>query len=345
LSSSEGVIVGVTVNQSNFLGTGNQVSLNLNTGKVNTTYSFSFTDPYYTPDGVSRGFDLYRKDVDTNSLDIGSYSTKSYGAGIRFGVPLNERDAFNAGLTLDYTQLDLSSDSPQRYIDYCSGDVSGCDNLMLRLDLGWTHDTRDSLIYIQNGVVQKLTGEIGLPGLDQEYYKVSYQHTWYKQFAKYFTISLNGEAGIAGTYTGGIYPFFKNFYAGGVSSVRGFDTSSLGPHGTQLVNGVNEDFAIGGTRRVVGNVEVYSPVPYLWDNKQFRLSAFVDAGTVWGGGGDTANTPGTCNGASDCLRYSTGAAISWQSPFGPLKLVYAMPLNDKSGDHVENIQFQLGTGF
>jgi outer membrane protein insertion porin family len=345
LSSSEGVIVGVTVNQSNFLGTGNQVNLNLNTGKVNTTYALSFTDPYYTPDGISRGFDVYRKDVDTSSLNIGTYQTKSYGAGVRFGIPLNERDTFDSGLTLDWTQLNLSVNSPQRYIDYCSGNTTGCDNLTLRLDLGWTHDTRDSVVYVQNGVVQKLSGEIGLPGLDQQYYKATYQHTWYKQLSKYFTLMLNGQAGIAGSYTGDIYPFFKNFYAGGVSTVRGYDTSSLGPHSTQTSNGVTQDFAIGGTRMVVGNVEVFSPVPYLWDNKQFRLSAFVDAGSVWGGGGNLSTTPGTCSGASDCLRYSTGIGLSWQSPFGPIKIVYAQPLNSKTGDHVQNIQFQLGTGF
>ena len=342
LSSSEGVVVGVTLNQSNFLGTGNHVTTSVNTGKVNTTYSLSFTDPYYTPDGVSRGFDLYRKDVDSSSLDVGTYKTSSYGAGVRYGIPLNERDSVNGGLTIDYTNLSLDASSPQRYLNYCNGNTSGCDNFTLRLDLGWAHDTRDSRIYTQNGVLQKLSGEFGLPGLDQEYYKLSYQHSWYKQLSKSFTLYLNGEAGFAGSFSGE-YPFFKNFYAGGVSSVRGYDTSSLGPRDTQTVSGVTSDYSLGGTRRVVANAELLFPVPYLTNNKQFRLSAFVDAGSIWGGNGGSA--PDSCSGASDCMRFSTGAGISWQSPFGPIKLVYAVPLNDQPGDKTQSIQFQFGTGF
>jgi outer membrane protein insertion porin family len=256
---------------------------------------------------------------------------------------LNERDALTGGLTLDFTSLDLGLNSDPRYTSYC-GNTTGCDNLTLRMDLGWSHDTRDSVIYPQNGMIQKLNGEFGLPGLDQQYYKLSYQQTMYTQFDKIFTLMLNGEAGVAGTYASGIYPFFKNFYAGGVSSVRGYQSSTLGPHDNQLLSdGEVQDNAIGGTRRVVGNIELYSPVPYLWDNKQFRLSTFLDAGTVWGGGAGTA--PGSCSGASDCLRYSTGIGLSWQSPFGPIKIVYAIPLNDKPTDKTESIQFQLGAGF
>lgn len=337
LSSSEGVVFGINVNQANFLGTGNRVSTNINTGKVNTTYSLSFTDPYFTPDGISRGFDLYRKDVDSTSLNIGNYKTSSYGAGMRFGVPLSERDSASFGLTFDYTSLDLNANSPQRYLNYCGTTNTGCDNLLLRADIGWAHDTRDSLIYTRNGVVQKINTEIGLPGLDQQYYKLSYQHTWYKELSKSFTFMLNGEAGIAGAYAGSTFPFFKNFYAGGVNSVRGYDTSTLGARETQTVNGVTQNYSVGGTRRLVGNAEVFFPVPLLKDNKQFRLSVFLDGGTVWGGSSSGS--------ASDFLRFSTGAGISWQSPFGPIKLVYAIPLNDEPQDKTQSIQFQLGTGF
>jgi outer membrane protein insertion porin family len=179
--------------------------------------------------------------------------------------------------------------------------------------------------------------------LDQEYYKLSYQHTWYKPLSKTFTLMLNGEAGIAGSYGSSDFPFFKNFYAGGVNSVRGFDTSAIGPRDTQTVGGITSDYAVGGTRRVVGNAEVLFPVPYLKDNKAFRLSAFIDAGSVWG---ETSGTlASSCSGGSDCMRFSTGAGISWQSPFGPIKLVYAVPLNDKPADKTQSIQFSFGTGF
>jgi outer membrane protein insertion porin family len=343
LSSSEGVVLGITINQANFLGTGNRVNAQVNTGQVNTTYSFSFTDPYFTPDGISRGFNVYRKDVDASSLDsVGSYETSSYGVGVNFGVPLNERDAVSFGLTFDYTQLELDPTSSTRYLKHCNYDTSGCENTLLRADVGWSHDTRDNVLYPNRGVLQRLNFELGLPGLDQEYYKMSYQHTWYKDFSKDFTLMLNGDAGFGGGYGGKELPFFKNFYAGGVTSVRGYDTSAIGPREFDTTPGGDDDFAVGGTRKVVANAELFFPVPGLKDNKQLKLSAFIDAGSVWGGEND--NTIG-CSGASDCLRYSAGLGVSWYSPFGPLKLVLAQPLNEQDGDKTQTLQFQLGSQF
>ena len=333
LSSSEGVTVGITVNQSNFLGTGNRVSAQVNTGKVNTTYSLSYTDPYFTPDGVSRGFDVYRRDVNTGSLDIGTYSSSSYGAGVRFGLPLNEKDFLSAGLTGDLTKIKLSAESPKQYLDFC-GNATGCTSNSLQLAMDWTHDTRDSIIFPKDGVIQQLSAEVGVPGLDLEYYKIEYTHAWYKNVSKNLTVLLNGELGYAGNYGGNAYPFFKNFYAGGVNSVRGYANGSLGPQDTDPVTKLN--FAIGGTRRVVGNVEVFAPVPLLKDSKQFRLSAFVDGGNVWG---DSQTV------SLGDLRYGAGVGISWFSPFGPLKLMYAKALNAKPNDITESIQFQLGKVF
>lgn len=341
LSSSEGVVLGVTVNQANFLGTGNRVSASVNTGKVNKTYALSFTDPYFTPDGVSRGFDLYRKDVNSSSLNIGSYDTSSYGAGVRFGVPLSERDTVGFGLTADYTSITLSATSPQRYIDFC-GSSTGCNNTTLRTDLSWTHDTRDNILFPNRGVLQRLSGEITLPGLDLQYYKVNYQHVWYKDLTKTITLMLNGELGYAGSYGSDAYPFYKNFYVGGVNSVRGFDTSSMGP--TAVDPTTQAAYALGGTRRVAGNAELFFPVPMMKDSKQLKLSAFLDGGTVWGGT-TTSAAPGSCNSASDCFRFSTGLGISWYSPFGPIKLVLAKPLNEKLGDKTQMLQFQMGSQF
>lgn len=344
LSSSEGVVLGVTVNQANFLGTGNRVAASINTGKVNKTYSLSYTDPYFTADGVSRGFDIYRKDVNSSSLNIGSYDTSSYGAGVRFGVPLNERDAIGFGLTADYTSITLSANSPDRYKQFCGGGATtGCDNATLRTDLSWSHDTRDNILFPNRGVLQRLSGEITLPGLDLQYYKINYQHVWYKDISKSMTLMLNGELGYAGSYGGDTYPFYKNFYVGGVSSVRGFDTSSLGP--TAVDPTTQAPYALGGTRRVAGNVELFFPVPLVKDNNQLKLSAFLDGGTVWGGANAAELATGSCNGASDCLRFSTGLGVSWYSPFGPIKLVLAKPLNEKVGDKTQMLQFQMGSQF
>ena len=332
LSSNEGVVFGTTVNQANFLGTGNRINAQVNTGKVNTTYSLSYTDPYFTPDGISRGFDVYRRDVDTSSLSTSSYSTTSYGGGVRFGVPINERDGYNFGLAVDFTKVKLDSeDSPVQYLKFCKPDLS-CTSNSLVASASWFHDSRDSIMFTRNGVLQRLSGELALPVLDLEYYKIEYKHSWYKNIYKDFTIMLNGEIGYADNYGSKNYPFFKNYFLGGVNSVRGYDNGSLGPRDTQP--STNEEFSVGGTRKLLGNAELFFPVPGLSDSKQFRMSAFVDAGNVFDSSYDFGD-----------LRYSAGLGVAWISPFGPLKLIFAQPLNDKSGDDTQSIQFQFGTQF
>ena len=333
LSSNEGVVLGVTVNQQNFLGTGNRVSAQINTGRVNKTYSLSFTDPYFTPDGISRGFDVYRRDVNTQSLNIGTYNSSSYGAGVRFGLPLSERDFFSAGLTADSTKIDLSSNSPKQYLDFC-GNLSGCTNSSLQLSVGWTHDSRDNTLFPNKGVLQRLTAEASVPGLDLQFYKLEYKHAWYKDVFKDTTLLLNGELGYAGSYGSDKYPFFKNFYVGGVNSVRGYNNGAIGPR--DIDTNTKQSFAIGGTRRVLANAEIFIPVPLLKNSSQFRLSAFFDAGNVY------ADNESLSLGE---LRYSTGLGVSWFSPFGPLKLVFAKALNAKENDQIQTLQFQLGQQF
>ena len=333
LSSSEGVVLGITVNQPNFLGTGNSVSAQVNSGKVNTTYSLSYTDPYFTPDGISRGFDLYRRDVDTQSLNVATYSSKSYGAGVRFGLPLGEKEFFSVGLTGDFTKISLTANSPKQYIDYC-GNSSGCTSNSLPLSASWSYDSRDNILYPNKGVNQRVTVEVALPVLDLEYYKLEYKHTWYKELKKDYTLMLNGELGYADSYGSKKYPFFKNFYVGGVNSVRGYDNGAIGPRDIDPATGL--DFAIGGTTRIVGNAEIFTPVPFIKNSSQFRLSAFMDAGDVYGNGQTIS--------LGD-MRYSAGLGVSWYSPFGPLKLVLARPLNAKVGDRTQTLQFQLGSQF
>ncbi|HQR51060.1 MAG TPA: outer membrane protein assembly factor BamA, partial [Methylophilaceae bacterium] len=342
LSSSEGIVFNFSVNQSNFLGTGNRVNTSVNTGKVNTTYALSFTDPYFTVDGISRGFDLYRRDVDTNSLDVGDYKTSSYGAGVNFGIPLSEGDRFTAGLTMDFTDINLSANSPQNYINFCNSN-SGCTNNSLLNDLAWIHDTRDNVLYPNRGVLQKLSSQIALPvGLDAEYYKLGYQHTWFKDVRKNVVVMLNGEAGYGNSYGNGQFPFFKNYFVGGVSTVRGYQTSSIGP---RELDTDGQDYAVGGTKKVVGNAEILVPVPFIKDSKQFRLSAFLDAGSAWGNESSADLAPDSCSGMSDCMRYSTGVGVSWYSPFGPIRVYLAKPLNEKTGDQTQFFQFQMGSQF
>lgn len=333
LSSNEGVVFGITVNQNNFLGTGNRVSAQINTGRVNTVYSLSYTDPYFTPDGVSRGIDIYRRDVDTSRLRIGTFNTVSYGGGVRFGIPLNERDGISFGLAADFTEVELRNESPVQYREFC-GNITGCTSNSVVASAGWTHDSRDSILFTTKGVLQRLTGEVALPVLDLEYYKIDYKHSWYKEIYNGFTLMLNGEIGYADSYGNKNYPFFKNFFMGGVNSVRGFENGALGPRAIDPVSG--RDFSLGGTKRLLGNAELYLPIPGLKESKQFRLSAFFDAGNAFGKDESFG---------LDRLRYSTGLGLTWVSPFGPLKLVYAQPLNEEKGDRTQTIQFQMGQQF
>lgn len=345
LSSYEGVVLGVTINQNNFLGTGNRVAAQVNTGRINTVYSLTYTDPYFTPDGISRGFNVYHRKVDTSYLNTGDYQTSSFGAGVNFGMPLNERDFVSAGLTFDYTKVDLSSTSPPQFLRYCSSseDAYSCKNTSWFVNLAWTHDTRDNIMFPNKGVLQRISSEIGLPGLDLQYYKLEYKHAWYKDISKNVTLMLNGEVGYANTYGDKDFPFFKNFYAGGVNSVRGYEQSSIGPRIYDTTGNGYRDFAAGGTKRLLANAELYFPIPGMKDNNALRLSTFIDAGSIAGDGLYADKTTYTTD-LSD-IRYSTGVGVSWLSPFGPIKLVLAKPLNKQDGDRTQMLQFQMGQQF
>jgi outer membrane protein insertion porin family len=323
-SSSDGFIVSGSVSQNNVFGTGNHLAVQVNSGRVNKVISLSYTNPYYTVDGVSRGFDLYRRDTDPTSLSVGSFKTSTLGGGIRFGVPVTETDTINYGLGFEDTDLDLFDDSPQRFKDFVA--EFGPSNTVLLGTVGWARDRRDSLIYTTKGTLQRASAEVGLPGGDLTYYKLSYQHQWFRPLTRDFVLMLNGEIGAGEGYGGKSLPFYKNFFAGGVTSVRGYEASTLGPKDT------NGD-ALGGSRRLVGNIELLFPVPGLSTEKSVRMGAFLDGGMV----NDSFDT--------NEMRYSVGLTVSWVSPIGPLKVSFAQPLNDKPEDEVQQFQFTFGTAF
>lgn len=326
-SSSEGLVLSGSVSQQNVFGSGNYLAAQINSGSINKIYSLSYTNPYFTDDGVSRGFDIYKRNVNPSRLAISNYRTSTTGGGIRFGIPLNEKDTISMGLALEKIDTTIYADSAQRYIDFVN--LFGASVVTARADLGWARDSRDSLLYPTSGSLQRLYGEVGLPGLDLEYYKISYQHQYLKTFANKYTLLLNGELGYADGYGDKPLPFFKNFYAGGIGSVRGYRTSSLGPRD-------EFDNAVGGTRRMVGTAEVMFPFPGLTTDKSVRLGVFVDGGMVYGK--DETFDFGT-------MRYASGVSLSWFSPIGPLKFSLAHPLNKKSEDKTEVFQFQMGTVF
>jgi outer membrane protein insertion porin family len=327
-SSSDGLVLQASVNQQNVFGSGNSVSIAANTSSVNRNIGLSYTDPYFTIDGLSAGFDIYDRRFDAQELNLGNYITESLGAGVRIGYPVTELDRINFGLTVEQTKIETFDNSPQRFIDFVN--QNGNEPMALITTTSWVRDRRDSAIWPTNGTLQRATAEITLPVLDLRYYKLGYQLGWYYPLTSDFTLFLNGELGYGGGYDDKQLPFFKSFYAGGPSSVRGYEQSTLGPRD---VNGV-----LGGSRKVVGNAEILFPVPGLRQDRSARLGLFFDVGQVW-----LDQSPFTLSDLQ--MRYSTGLVFSWNSPFGPLKLSIAQPLNEQPGDQIQKFQFVFGQTF
>lgn len=337
-SSSEGFILSGAINQANAFGSGNRLSAQINSGSVNTVYSLSFTNPYYTIDGVSLGYDAYRRDVDATSLDgVGEYQSSTIGLGMRFGLPLNEKDTLFLGAAVEQLEISTTSSSPIQYQNFVKdyGDV----NKTLRLDASITRDTRNNYLFPTDGMMQRAALEFGAPPGDIQYYKLSLQHQQYFPLTKDFTLMVNGEAGYGGGIGSSDLPFYRNFFVGGVSSVRGFSSGTIGPKADDPNH--NDPVTLGGDTKVIGNVELFFPMPGIKDNS-VRLSTFFDTGAAFGTG-DTKY--GSNNFGFDDLRFSTGVGLAWNSPLGPLKFSLAYPINKKDYDKTEIFQFSMGTTF
>ena len=330
-SSAEKVILSASIAQQNLFGTGNAMSLQMNTGKINRTIALSFTNPYWTVDGISMGWDIYQRNVDPTSLSVATYKSSSIGAGLRFGYPIAEDDRINFGLAVDQTTIKVYDTSPAPYVNFVNtfGDTARS----LVATVGWGRDKRDSFLYPTSGVYQRASVEVATPALDMRYVRGSYQHQYWIPFGGGYALMLNGDLGYAHGYDGKELPFYKNFYAGGIGSVRGYQQSTLGPHYTDSSGYVR---ALGGNRRAIANAEYYFPMPGQGKEKSMRLSFFADTGYVWGADDKVQ--------ASD-LRYSAGLAFTWSSPVGPLKFSLGQALKKKDGDKTQKFQFQLGTVF
>jgi outer membrane protein insertion porin family len=325
-STTERVVVTASLSQNNIFGTGNSLSFTVNSGQVNQTYALSYTNPYFTDDGISRGFDLYRRDTDSTSTAVGAFNSSTTGAGIRFGVPVSEFDRINYGFAYELTELQLFENSPPRYIDFV--DEFGNITDAWPLTLGWARDKRDSVIYTTAGTTQRVSGELSVPLGDLTFYRLTYRVQWYYPLTKNLTTFTEGRFGYGDGYDNQSLPFYKNYFAGGVNTVRGYSPGSLGP---QDVNGAS----LGGPRQVIGKFELLFPVPGLSKDQSTRMALFVDAGMV----GDTYDY------VFSEMRASAGVAFSWFSPLGPLRFSWAQPLNDQPGDDLEQLQFTIGNQF
>ena len=328
-SQQEGLILSGNISQNNIFGTGKFLALRANTGAVRKEFSLSFTDPYFTVDGITAGIDLYRRSLNTSNLNaVANIKSTTTGAGVRFGLPVNETDSIFVGIGAEVSDLELSPLSPTRNINFIA--TFGNPTTNFPATLRWQRDARDSAIWPTEGILHRVFGEVSVPIGDLKYYKINYEAKYYHPISKNFTLLLNTKLGYGDGYDGRELPFFKNFFAGGNRTVRGYRISSLGPR--------DDSFrSLGGNKLVVGSAEILFPMPGLTNDRSIRLGTFLDAGTVFGPNGLFPQSEG--------LRYSTGFSVSWISPMGPLKVSLAKAINKKQGDRLQPFQFVFGQQF
>ena len=323
-ASGDGIILQGSVSQNNVFGSGNAVTFQLSTGQINKVAALSFTNPYFTSDGVSGGFDIYRRSFDAGRLNIGSYTTRTTGFGVRAGVPVTENVIVNLGLTAENTSIETFADSPTRFVDFVK--TFGKENMALFGTVGFAIDRRDSRIYTTSGSFQRAFTEVTLPGSDLEYFRVNYLGQYFYSVSRDLTLQFTGDVGLGQGFGGKPLPFYRNYYVGGVNSVRGYATGSVGPRDPQ-------GLALGGSHKLVGSLEAMVPFPGLRNDRSVRVSGFVDGGFA------DESFSGTN------ARYSAGIAVLWVSPFGPLKMSAAQPLNSQSTDRLQRFQFTFGSTF
>ena len=339
-STSDGVILSAGFAQNNIFGTGKAVSAEVNTSDSTRTYALSLTEPYVTPEGISRSIDIYDRRVDMDELDLAEdleYETR--GAAVSWGIPFTEYDRVYLGAKIENTLVDAGDRAPRRYRQYV--DDFGDSPKSVAATIGWSRDSRDNALAPTRGTYQRLSGEVTLPVMDLRYYRASYQLQHYWPMTRDLTLAFNGEIGYGDSWGGKEYPFFKNFYAGGIGSVRGYENSSLGPK--DYSDGGEGDSA-GGNASLNFSFEMLMPLPGA--DRTLRWFTFFDGGWVWGDSyGNNGRVDDKMSISLSDLRYSVGVGVAWISPLGPLKFSIAAPINDKDGDDIERFQFQIGTGF
>lgn len=328
-SSQNKISIVGAVKQDNFLGSGNSVELELNTSQVGRSLVLSTVDPYFTEDGVSRGVGIYYSTSKGFSNLGETYQYARQGIRTTFGVPIAEFDTISLGIGYERTSISENQGLPNFIADYANR--FGRSSIAVPLTLGWAKDSRDNLLTPSKGQLYRLNLEISPLG-DARYAQANVQAQRFVPLGAKFNLMLNGEVGYGTALGSSGYPVFKNFYAGGLGSVRVFEGNTLGPVD---VTGSRS----GGNFKVNLNSELYIPVPGAGKDKTFRLFAFADAGNVWNT--DSKFEPVNVS----ALRASAGVGLSWISPVGPLKLSWGKPLRKQPTDRIERFQFQIGTAF
>jgi outer membrane protein insertion porin family len=333
-SSTDKVVLSAGVSQDNVFGSGTSLSLNVNTAKTFRTLTVTQVDPYFTVDGIKRITDAYYRTVQPLIFSTdSSFRIITVGFDTKFGIPFSEADTVYFGLGAEQNRLDIDGQTPQSYIDYVKEFGRVVNNVPATV--GWSRDNRDSALVPSRGYFTQANAEYGTPAGNTTYVKFDAQAQYYYSFARGFVLGLNFQGGYGKGLAGQTFPIFKNYFAGGIGSVRGYEPSSLGPRDATTGD------PIGGSRMAVGNIELTFPLPGTGYDRTLRVFTFFDGGNVWGDPGQGGTTTTGANG----LRYAYGAGLAWISPIGPLKLSLGFPLVKHTGDQYQKFQFQIGTAF
>jgi len=353
-SQVQGIVLNANLSQDNIFGSGKRLSLAFNNSSYSTSYQLGLLDPYFTSNAVSMGYNLAYTKTNASVINIANYSTDIKSGSVDMGIPLNEFDQLRFGMNAKDTSLASTSYTSIEINKYLQ--TQGNHFITFAPSIGWTHDTLNRAIFPSKGGQQRLTAQATAPGSDLTYFKLGYKHQMYFPIAKDFTLRIQGEIGYGGGYgSTKSLPFFENYFAGGNGSVRGFRTNTLGPrdhynpvdsNGHYILNADGSKEVLpyrpfGGSSKIIGNAEIFFPVPFLSEVKSVRLSTFMDAGTV-------SNNLGVSD-----MRYSAGIAGEWLSPFGALSVSAAEPLNAKNAntltgqpaDQKQIFQFNFGQNF
>ena len=326
-SSTEKVALSFGIRQENAFGSGNYLATEVNTSKYNRTIVISTTDPYFTPEGISRTIDIFHRTTRPYLGDLNAYSLVNSGAGMRFGVPFSEIDTVYFGANLEQTSIRPGNNLPNAYVEYMQ--QFGYTSNSLPFTIGWARDGRDSALVPTRGILQRFNSDLSASG-DARYVRTNYQIQQYTPLTKKYTLALNADLGWGQGLSNRPYPLFKNYFVGGLGSVRGFQQSTLGPSDS------TNSLYLGGPKKIVLNAELMAPFPGAGNDRTLRLFAFTDVGRAFG-----ENEKINLNE----LRSSIGVGLSWISPMGPLRFSYALPMKRQVTDKIQRLQFQIGTSF
>ncbi|MBD9677094.1 outer membrane protein assembly factor BamA [Pseudomonas sp. PDM18] len=360
-AQSAGLILGGSISQNNFLGTGNKVSIGLTKSDYQTRYNFGFVDPYWTVDGVSLGYNaFYRKtDYDKLDVDVSSYSVNSLGAGVSIGYPISETSRLTYGLTVQRDEIDTGAYTVDEIFDFIEKEGDSFTNF--KASIGWSESTLNKGVLANRGHSQSLVLESTIPGSDLSFYKLDYRGQIFAPLTETYTMRFHTELGYGGAYGDtDRLPFYENYYAGGFNSVRGFKDSTLGPRSTPSKarsNGDGPDAdgrytdpdqdpqAFGGNILITGGAELLFPLPFVKDQRQLRTVLFYDIGNVFDTDCPISTTQG-CDGVKfQDMAMSAGVGLTWITALGPLSFSLATPIKKPDNAETQIFQFSLGQTF